>query len=100
MPLNMGRSQKLRCIGQRKASHDLICKFDSALDCAFDVLDAPRVFALTALANARSKTVMRRLGMKKVEGGDFVHPDFPAADPHAVHVLYVAERGARSPASA
>ena len=64
----------------------------AALSYAFDVLDAPRVFAFTALANDRSEAVMRRVGMKKVEGGEFAHPDLPATDPHSLHVLYVAER--------
>lgn len=64
----------------------------AALDYAFDVLNAPRVFAFTALANRRSEGLMLRLGMKKVEGGEFAHPDLASADPHSIHVLYVAER--------
>ena len=59
----------------------------AALNYAFDVLDAPRVFAFTALANQRSERLMLRLGMKKVEGGDFAHPDFSATDPQSIHVL-------------
>jgi hypothetical protein len=39
---------------------------------------------------------MLRLGMKKVEGGDFAHPE---TDPQSIHVLYVAERGSRQPAN-
>jgi hypothetical protein len=41
---------------------------------------------------------MRRIGMKKVEGGDFAHPDFLATDPHSVHFLYAAERASRNAA--
>ena len=68
----------------------------AALNYAFDTLNASRVFGFTALANARSEAVMQRIGMKKVKGGDFAHPDFLATDPHSVHVLYVAERASRN----
>jgi RimJ/RimL family protein N-acetyltransferase len=63
----------------------------AALAHAFDTLRAPKVYAFTAQANTRSEAVMRKLGMKKIEGGEFAHPDFPPADPSCIHVLYVAE---------
>jgi len=66
----------------------------AALNYAFDVLNAPRVFAFTAAANTRSEAVMRRVGLEKVERGGFAHPDFLPTDPHSIHVLYVAERAA------
>ena len=71
----------------------------AALAYAFDILDALRVFAFTALANERSEAVMRRIGMKKVEGGDFAHPDLAATHPLCIHLLYVAERRSRYPAT-
>lgn len=64
----------------------------AAIEYAFDTLRVPRVYAFTARANAASLAVMRKLGMRKVEGGDFVHPDFSPSDPNAMHSLYVAER--------
>ncbi len=64
----------------------------AALDYAFGSLKAPRVYAFTALANKRSETVMQRLGMKKIEGGEFAHPDLLPTDPSSMHMLYVAEK--------
>lgn len=64
----------------------------AALDYAFGRLDAPRVYAFTALANKRSESVMQRLGMEKVHGGEFAHPDLLPTDPSSMHMLYVAER--------
>lgn len=66
----------------------------AALDYAFGSLDAPRVYAFTALANKPSEAVMQRLGMKKVEGGEFAHPDLLPTDLSSMHMLYVAERTA------
>lgn len=64
----------------------------AALDYAFCTLDVSRVYAFTALANKRSENVMQRLGMMRVEGGEFLHPDFPLTDANAMHMLYVAEK--------
>lgn len=65
-----------------------------ALDYGFDCLAAPRIYAFTALANTRSEAVMQRLRMKKIDGGEFAHPDLPLSDPNSMHLLYVAEREA------
>jgi RimJ/RimL family protein N-acetyltransferase len=64
-----------------------------ATEAARAVLDyVPRVYAFTALANKRSEIVMQRLGMTRVEGGEFPHPDYLSTDPSSMHMLYVAEK--------
>ncbi|NKM22480.1 GNAT family N-acetyltransferase [Rhizobium laguerreae] len=64
----------------------------AVLDYAFGTLDVPRVYAFTALKNKRSEIVMQRLGMTRVEGGEFPHPDYLPTDPSAMHMLYIAEK--------
>ena len=63
----------------------------AALDYAFDSLNEPRVVAFTTVSNARSEAVMKRLGMNKVEDGEFMHPDLPEDHPLAPHLLYAAD---------
>ncbi|MDR6787270.1 RimJ/RimL family protein N-acetyltransferase [Sphingomonas sp. BE138] len=46
------------------------------------------VVAVTAIGNRRSRAVMERLGMARVRGGDFDHPDLAADSPLRRHVLY------------
>ncbi len=46
------------------------------------------LWAITTIANARSRAVMERIGMAYVEGADFDHPGVPADDPLLRHVLY------------
>ncbi|WP_028966553.1 GNAT family N-acetyltransferase [Sphingomonas phyllosphaerae] len=50
------------------------------------------VFAVTTVANRRSRAVMERLGMTRVEGGDFDHPDLAPDSPLRRHVLYRIDR--------
>lgn len=50
----------------------------ASLDLAFDRFEAPRVVAITALGNAPSQGLMKRLGMKRREDWDFVDQRFPA----------------------
>lgn len=64
----------------------------AVLDYAFENLDAPRVYAFTALANKGSEKVMQRLGLERVQGGEFPHPDLLPTDPSSRHLLYVVER--------
>lgn len=45
----------------------------------------------TVLANVASQAVMRRIGMSRIEDGDFAHPNLAVTDPLSRHVLYVAE---------
>ncbi|GAA0663909.1 RimJ/RimL family protein N-acetyltransferase [Sphingomonas insulae] len=49
---------------------------------------APRVVAITVNANVASWTLMERLGMVRVRGGDFDHPFVPDDSPLKRHVLY------------
>ncbi|TNE58790.1 MAG: N-acetyltransferase [Alphaproteobacteria bacterium] len=46
------------------------------------------IIAFTAASNTRSMAVMERIGMSRVEGGDFMHPKLDPASPVALHVLY------------
>ena len=50
------------------------------------------VFAVTTVANRRSRAVMERLGMTRVEEGDFDHPDLAPDNPLRRHVLYRIDR--------
>jgi RimJ/RimL family protein N-acetyltransferase len=46
------------------------------------------VHAITVPANERSWGLMIRLGMRRVEGGDFDHPALAAGDPLRRHIHY------------
>lgn len=59
-----------------------------ALRIAFVELDLPEIVAFTVPANARSRAVMARLGMKHDASGDFDHPKLREGDPLRRHVLY------------
>ena len=50
--------------------------------------DAPRIAAITVAANRRSWGLMERLGMSRVEDGDFDHPAVPDDSPLKRHILY------------
>lgn len=63
-----------------------------ALDYGFDALHAPEIVAFTAVANARSRAVMERLGMQHDAAGDFDHPRVPVGSPLRRHVLYRLKR--------
>ena len=59
----------------------------AATDFAFGELGLDELVAYTAVGNARSRAVMRRLGMRHDEGDDFDHPH--VADGELCrHVLY------------
>ena len=60
----------------------------AALGFAFDVLRLPDVVSFTAVANARSRRVMDKVGMVHEPDGDFDHPDVPPGSPICRHVLY------------
>ena len=53
----------------------------AALAYAFGELELAEVVAFTVPANLRSQAVMRRIGMTRVEGGDFDHPALAEGDP-------------------
>jgi RimJ/RimL family protein N-acetyltransferase len=60
---------------------------------AFGVLALPEVVAFTVPANARSRTVMQRLGMALDPAGAFEHPRLPAGHALRHHLLYRLTRG-------
>ncbi len=62
----------------------------AALDHGFDVVGLDSVVSFTAVGNARSQRVMRRLGMRLV--GEFEHPGVPRGHPVRRHVLYRVDR--------
>ena len=55
-------------------------------------LDLREVVSFTAEANARSRSVMRRVGMHHDRADDFDHPTLPAGYPLRRHVLYRIDR--------
>lgn len=59
-----------------------------ALAYGFDVLALPEIVAFTAVANARSRAVMQRLGMRHDVAADFDHPRIDVGHPLRRHVLY------------
>lgn len=70
----------------------------AAVRFGFTTLDQPWLYAFTAVENAASIAVMRRIGMHDL-GLDFDHPAIPAGAPLARHCLYgIARDGAGGPA--
>ncbi|MFC4911979.1 GNAT family N-acetyltransferase [Actinomadura gamaensis] len=59
-----------------------------SLDFAFTELGLPEVVAFTTVDNARSRAVMRRIGMTHDPSDDFDHPYFVEGHPLRRHVLY------------
>lgn len=66
----------------------------ASLDHGFGVLDCAEIVAFTVPANLPSQAVMRRLGMTRDRGGDFLHPNLPQGHPLRPHVLYRIGNGA------
>ncbi len=66
----------------------------AAIGFAFTELGVGEVLAYTAARNGRSRRVMRRLGMRRDEADDFLHPSIEPGDPLAPHVLYRIGRAA------
>lgn len=55
----------------------------------FDVLDLPEIISFAVWNNEPSIAVMRKLGMSRVENGDFDHPAVPESQPHLMrYALY------------
>jgi ribosomal-protein-alanine N-acetyltransferase len=57
-------------------------------------LGLPKVLAITAVANLRSRAVMERIGMTCNLGADFDHPRLTPDHPLSRHVLYSIDRPA------
>ena len=64
----------------------------AALGFAWDTVGLTEVLAFTAVANARSRAVMDRIGMRHDPAGDFDHPRVPEGHPLRRHVLYRVRR--------
>lgn len=64
----------------------------AVLQYGFETLGFSKILSFTAVNNVRSQAVMKRIGMSRVENGDFDHPDLGPDDPHRRHVLFRAER--------
>lgn len=55
----------------------------------FETLELAEIVSFAVPANRRSTAVMKRLGMRRDENGDFEHPKVPDTHPHLKrHVLY------------
>ncbi len=64
----------------------------ASLDWAWANLDAESVWAITVPANARSRGLMERLGMRRHPDLDFDHPAVPAGSPLRRHITYSIDR--------
>ncbi len=60
----------------------------ACIDWGFANLSDEAIWAKTVSANSRSWGLMLRLGMIRVEGGDFDHPALSPGDPLRRHILY------------
>jgi RimJ/RimL family protein N-acetyltransferase len=65
-----------------------------ALRFGFLEADLAEIVSFTVPANARSRSVMERLGMRRDLDADFEHPAMPAGHPLRLHLLYRLEREA------
>lgn len=59
-----------------------------SIDWGFDELGLSEIVSIAVPENARSTRVMRRIGMRRDEQGDFDHPTIPDGSPLKRHVLY------------
>ncbi|GAC1040693.1 GNAT family N-acetyltransferase [Rhizobium sp. No.120] len=56
---------------------------------SFKTLGLNQIVSFAVHNNVRSTAVMERIGMHRIEGGDFDHPNVPDTHPHLQrHVLY------------
>lgn len=58
----------------------------------FDRLALPEIVAFTARLNTPSRSVMEKIGMRRDQASDFIHPAAPPGHPLGPHVLYRAQR--------
>lgn len=63
----------------------------------FQTLGLDTIVAITVPANRRSRAVMERLGMTRVDGGDFDMPSIPEGHPRRRQVLYKIARPGHAP---
>ena len=60
----------------------------AALRYSFSNWPMERIYSFTVPANIRSQAVMRKIGMSRVDNGDFEHPNLSLENPLRRHVLY------------
>jgi RimJ/RimL family protein N-acetyltransferase len=72
----------------------------ACLEYGFGPLGLTDIVSFTTTKNARSRAVMKRLGMKRDPAEDFDHPGVPEASPVRRHVLYRLNRGDAGPTTA
>ena len=60
----------------------------AALAYGFDRLGLSEIVSFTTTANARSRRVMEKLGMRRAPEDDFLHPMIAEGHPLRPHVLY------------
>ena len=60
----------------------------AALNIGFLRWDLSTIHSFTVPANKGSQSVMEKIGMQRVPGGDFRHPKLSGDDPLSEHVLY------------
>ena len=58
----------------------------------FGILALDEIFSFTAVANARSRRVMEKIGLRHNPADDFDHPNLPDGHPLRRHVLYRSRR--------
>jgi len=66
----------------------------ACLDYGFGTLGLEEIVSFTVPANEPSWKVMRRIGMRRDEAGDFDHPALPEGHPLRRHLLYRKRRTA------
>lgn len=74
---------------------------EALLAFGFETLGLPEIVSFAVWNNEPSIAVMRRIGMSRVDGGDFDHPLVADSHPHLKrHALYALQRNAwRTPES-
>lgn len=64
----------------------------AALKSAFEQWGMGEIYSFTVHQNAASQSVMNKIGMTRIRGGDFNHPSLAPDDPLSAHVLYRIDR--------
>ena len=60
----------------------------AALRYGLDDAGLEEIVSFTTASNTRSQNVMRKIGLERVEGGDFDHPSLPEGHPLRRHGLF------------
>lgn len=58
------------------------------LEIGFDEYGLKEIISFTAKQNQKSQEVMNRIGLRRDENRDFLHPNIPAEHPLAFHLFY------------